>query len=85
MCVVLIHSSHVQLGETALMRAAECGHTAIVKYLVEETTAQVNATSDVSHSNSVHVSIFNPTFKYLHCNCSGNYSQVKLFRRSIER
>ena len=85
MCVVLIHSSHVQLGWTALITAARCGHTAIVKYLVEETTAQVNATNTVSHSNSVHVSIFNPTFKYLHCNCSGNYLQVKLFGRSIER
>ena len=31
------------------------GHTAIVQYLVEETTAQVNATDSVSHSNSVHV------------------------------
>ena len=35
------------------MRAAESGHTATVQYLVERTTAQVNATSDVSHSNSV--------------------------------
>ena len=53
MCVVLIHSSHVQIGWTALMRAAAYGHTAIVQYLVEETTAQVNATDIVSHSNSV--------------------------------
>ena len=54
MCVVLIHSSHVQVGQhTALMRAAGNGHTAIVQYLVEETTAQVNATDNVSHSNSV--------------------------------
>ena len=29
------------------------GHTEIVQYLVEETTAQVNATDDVSYSNSV--------------------------------
>ena len=36
------------------MRAAANGHTAIVQYLVEETTAQVNATdNEVSHSNSV--------------------------------
>ena len=35
------------------MRAAINGHTAIVQYLVERTTAQVNATSNVSHSNSV--------------------------------
>ena len=55
MCVVLIHSSHVQVGQpTALMIAAANGRTAIVQYLVEETTAQVNATDDyVSHSNSV--------------------------------
>ena len=53
MCVVLIHSSHVQEGYTALMLAALNGHTAIVQYLVERTTAQVNATDNVSHSNSV--------------------------------
>ena len=53
MCVVLIHSSHVQNGYTALMEAASSGHTAIVQYLVERTTAQVNATDNVSHSNSV--------------------------------
>ena len=49
MCVVLIHSSHVQYGWTALMKAAVYDHTAIVRYLVEETTAQVNATNNVSH------------------------------------
>ena len=49
MCVVLIHSSHVQNERTALMRAAGCGYTAIVQYLVEETTAQVNATDNVSY------------------------------------
>ena len=48
MCVVLIHSSHVQRGWTALKRAAIGGHTAIVQYLIEETTAQVNATDQVS-------------------------------------
>ena len=48
MCVVLIHSSRMQFGWTALMVAAQCGHTAIVQYLVEETTAQVNATDNVS-------------------------------------
>ena len=53
MCVVLIHSSHVQFGRTALTRAAWYGHIEIVQYLVEETTAQVNATADVSYSNSV--------------------------------
>ena len=53
MCVVLIRSSHVQRGNTALMKAARRGHTAIVQYLVERTTAQVNATNNVSHSNSV--------------------------------
>ena len=45
--------SHVQVGYTALMRAANNGYTAIVQYLVERTTAQVNATDYVSHSNSV--------------------------------
>ena len=50
---LLIHSSHVQSGNTALMIAALNGHTAIVQYLVERTTAQVNATNIVSHSNSV--------------------------------
>ena len=59
MCVVLIHSSHVQFGWTALMIAARYGHTAIVQYLVEETTAQVNATDNrVSHSNSVSVLLY---------------------------
>ena len=53
MCVLLIHSSHVQLGWTALMGAARWDRTAIVQYLVEETTAQVNTTDSVSHSNSV--------------------------------
>ena len=28
------------------------GHTATVQYLVKETSAQVNATDDVSHSNN---------------------------------
>ena len=43
----------MQDGYTALMLAACEGHTAIVQYLVERTTAQVNATDNVSHSNSV--------------------------------
>ena len=53
MCVVLIHSSCVQYGWTPLIRAAVFGRTAIVQYLVEETTAQVNATDNVSNANSV--------------------------------
>ena len=52
----LIHSSHVQYGYTALILAAREGHTATVQYLVERKTAQVNATNDVSHSNSVQCS-----------------------------
>ena len=36
--------SHVQNGRTALESVS--GHTSIVKYLVEETTAQVNACSN---------------------------------------
>ena len=43
----------MQDGRTALMRAVKWGYTAIVQYLVEETTAQVNVTDNVSHSNSV--------------------------------
>ena len=43
----------MQLGWTALIRAAFWGNTAIVQYLVEETTAQVNAISNVSNANSV--------------------------------
>ena len=43
----------MQNGSTALIWAAIEGHTAIVQYLVERTTAQVNATNNVSHSNSV--------------------------------
>ena len=53
MCAVLIRSSHVQDGCTTLMMAARFGHTAVVQYLVERTTAQVNATDNVSHSNSL--------------------------------
>ena len=45
-----MHSSYVQVGDTALMRAALNGHTATVQYLVERTTAQVNVTNNVSHN-----------------------------------
>lgn len=45
----------MQDGETALMYAAWMGRTAIVQYLVERTAAEVNATNNVSHSNSVNV------------------------------
>ena len=37
---------------TALIVAALLGHTATVQYLVKETSAQVNATDNVSHSNN---------------------------------
>ena len=40
-------------GWTALIYAAVSGHTAIVQYLVEETTAQVNTTDNVSNANNV--------------------------------
>ena len=43
----------MQIGGTALIYAAFNGHTATVQYLVEETTAQVNATDNVSNANSV--------------------------------
>ena len=43
----------MQNGWTALIRATVNGCTAIVQYLVKETSAQVNAcTDDVSHSNN---------------------------------
>ena len=46
---VNLYSHHVQADRTALHRAAEGGHTEVVKYLLENTTAQVNAEDDVSH------------------------------------
>ena len=49
---VLIHSSHVQYGWTALNTATISGHTATVQYLVKETSAQVNATDSVSHGSN---------------------------------
>ena len=42
----------MQLGRTPLINAARRGHTATVQYLVKETSAQVNATDNVSHSNN---------------------------------
>ena len=42
----------MQCGWTALIRATISGHTATVQYLVKETSAQVNATDNVSHSNN---------------------------------
>ena len=43
----------MQFGWTALIRAAAFGNTYIVRFLLEETSAQVNATDDVSHSNNI--------------------------------
>ena len=43
----------MQDGETVLMFAASKGRTDTVKYLVENTNVQVNATDNVSHSNCV--------------------------------
>ena len=40
----------MQYGRTSLIRAAWLGRTITVQYLVKETSAQVNATDDVSHS-----------------------------------
>ena len=45
---VNLYSHHVQDDETALHYAAEGGHTGIVKYLLENTTAEVNAKDRVS-------------------------------------
>ena len=46
---VNFYSHHVQNGRTPLHRAAGSGHTEVVKYLLENTTAQVNAEDNVSH------------------------------------
>ena len=43
------YSHHVQFDKTPLHYAAGCGHTEVVKCLVENTTAQVNAKDRVSH------------------------------------
>ena len=42
----------LQAGWTTLMYASSYGCTEIVKYLVEETTAQVNVTNNVSCSTN---------------------------------
>ena len=42
----------MQFGWTALSRAAQWGRTSTVQYLVKETSAHVNATNDMSHSNN---------------------------------
>ena len=46
---VNFYSHHVQLGRTPLDYAAASGHTEVVKYLLENTKAQVNAKDEVSH------------------------------------
>ena len=46
---VNFYSHHAQDGSTALHYAVRGGHTEVVKYLLENTTAQVNAKDDVSH------------------------------------
>ena len=46
---VNFYSHHVQDDETALHFAAAYGQTEVVKYLVENTTAEVNAKNRVSH------------------------------------
>ena len=56
-CVVLI----IQNGQTALMYAVynSSGDIAPVRYLVEETPAQVNDTDGVSHvAKEIHVPYF---------------------------
>ena len=46
---VNFYSHHVQFDESPLHRAAKGGHTEVVKYFLENTTAQVNAKDNVSH------------------------------------
>ena len=46
---VNLYSHHVQDDKTVLHRAAKDGRTKLVKYLVENTSAQVNAKDYVSH------------------------------------
>ena len=46
---VNFYSHHVQDGKTALHYAATYGQTKVVKYLVENTTARVNARDTKSH------------------------------------
>ena len=47
----------MQDGDTSLTRASVHGYTAIVQYLVERTTAQVNVTNKVSHNVVVLLSV----------------------------
>ena len=47
---VNFYSHHVQGDKTPLHCAAERGHTEVVKYLLENTTVQVNAKAKVSHA-----------------------------------
>ena len=66
----------MQNGWTALIRASFNGHTAIVQYLVKETSALVNtATSYVSHSNN---GVFSAetAILFLLYNCIINVSRV---------
>ena len=46
---VCFYTHHVQFDKTPLHYAAASGHTEVVKCLVENTTAQVNAKDGVSH------------------------------------
>ena len=52
-CCIDPHVLCALYGWTQLIAELLCFNTAIVQYLVEETTAQVNATDNVSNANSV--------------------------------
>ena len=59
MCNVNFYSHHVQDDKTALHFAAGGGHTGVVKYLLENTTAEVNAQDRVSFGRCLFVLIYN--------------------------
>ena len=60
----------MQTSYSTLMWAAGGGEIATVKFLVEETTAEVNATDIVSHSDSSYVLSAKAVLLELLCVCA---------------